>query len=257
MQNQIEGMDLRTCTDSITFDVKGVEGKVRVVGTYQAPWFSGLDVCALLEYSNSKKAIQQHVLPHQKKSLGLLSSEMRDLASCNLLGTNNFTTEYHAGKAVYINISGFKTLIKKTQMINPSNAEAIAEHPFIKQFVNYEVITMRKEQEYITAIKETFHYLTCYTQFRIDQYRLDLFIKELNLVVECDEYGHRDRDPYKEQEREDYIRDRIGCDFVRFNPDEPGFNIFKIIGDITKNYMYTRDRQAINLLEYELQNMKL
>jgi len=148
MQNQIEGMDLRTCTDSITFDVKGVERKVRVVGTYQAPWFSGLDVCALLEYSNSKKAIQQHVLPHQKKSLGLLSSEMRDLASCNLLGTNNFTNEYHAGKAVYINISGFKTLIKKTQMINPSNAEAIAEHPFIKQFVNYEVITMRKEQEY-------------------------------------------------------------------------------------------------------------
>ena len=32
MQNQIEGitalMDLRSCTDSITFDVKGVEGQV-------------------------------------------------------------------------------------------------------------------------------------------------------------------------------------------------------------------------------------
>ncbi|UUT40470.1 hypothetical protein [carnivorous sponge associated iridovirus] len=54
---------------------------------------------------------------------------------------------------------------------------------------------------YSSAIRETFHYLTCYTQFRIDQYRVDLFIKELNLVVECDEYGHRDRDPYKEKER--------------------------------------------------------
>lgn len=119
MQNQIEGitalMDLRTCTDSITFDVKGVEGKVRVVGTYQAPWFSGLDVCALLEYKDPRKELQRHVLPHQKKSLSLLSSEIGDLAPPNLLGTNNFTNEYHAGKAVYINESGFYRLINKSK----------------------------------------------------------------------------------------------------------------------------------------------
>ena len=242
----------------IIFDVNGKQRRVRVVGSYEAPWFNGRDLCAVLEYSNSKKALQDHVLPHQKKSLSLLSSDVGHLEGPAFLGANNLQNlSYHSGKAVYINGSGFKTLIKKSQNINPSKAEAIAEHPFIKQFVNYEVITMRKEHEYILAIKETFHYLTCYTQFRIDQYRLDLFIKELNLVIECDEYGHRDRDPYKEQEREDYVRDRIGCDFVRFNPDEPGFNIFRVIGDITRDYMYTRDRQAINLLQYELQNMKL
>ena len=119
MQNQIEGitalMDLRTCTDSITFDVKGVEGKVRVVGTYQAPWFNGRDVCALLEYKDPRKELQRHVLPHQKKSLGLLISELGDLAPPNLLGTKNFTTEYHAGKAVYINESGFYRLINKSK----------------------------------------------------------------------------------------------------------------------------------------------
>jgi hypothetical protein len=212
----------------ITFNVNGKERHVRIVGTYEAPWFCGLDICAILEYKNQKKALQEHVLFYQKKSLSVLSSEM-DFTSTNLIGANNLENlSYHKGKAVYINGFGFKTLIKKSHMINPSNAKAIAEHPFIKQFVNYEVITMRKEQEYISAIKETFHYLTCYTQFSIDQYR-----------------------------REDYIKKKIGCDFVRFNPDEPGFNIFTVIGDITLDYMYTRDIQNINLLEYELQNMKL
>ena len=238
--------------------MNGKERHVRIVGTYEAPWFCGRDVCAVLEYKYPLDALQKHVLFHQKKSLSLLSSEIDFSRGPNFLGANNLENlSYNEGKVIYINGFGFKTLIKKSHMINPSNAKAIAEHPFIKQFVNYEVITMRKEQEYISAIKETFHYLTCYTQFSIDRYRLDLFIKELNLAVECDEYGHRDRDPYKEKEREDYIKKKIGCDFVRFNPDEPGFNIFTVIGDITLDYMYTRDIQNINLLEYELQNMKL
>ena len=67
MQNEIEGvkalMDLKTCTDYITFDVKGVEGRVRLVGTYRIPWFNGLDVCAVLGYSNSKDALIKHVPP--------------------------------------------------------------------------------------------------------------------------------------------------------------------------------------------------
>ena len=60
-------MDLKTCTDSITFDVKGVEGKVRVVGTYEAPWFNGLDICELLGYSNTKDSPQKAYSSSSKK----------------------------------------------------------------------------------------------------------------------------------------------------------------------------------------------
>ena len=119
MQNQIEGitalMDLRSCTDSITFDVKGVEGRVRVVGTYEAPWFNGRDVCAVLQYKNPLDALQKHVLPRQKKSLSLLSSESSCITHDNLLGTNNLSNEYHEGKVVYINESGFYRLINRSK----------------------------------------------------------------------------------------------------------------------------------------------
>ena len=120
MQNEIQGitalMDLKTCTDSITFDVKGVEGKVRVVGTYEAPWFNGLDICELLGYSNTKDALRKHTLPRQKKSLSLLSSEVDSKKEFTLLGTNNFKNlSYNDGKAVYINESGFYRLINKSK----------------------------------------------------------------------------------------------------------------------------------------------
>lgn len=108
-------MDLRSCTDSITFDVKGVEGRVRLVGTYETPWFCGRDVCTILGYKNIKDALQKHVLPHQKKSLSLLSSGLDSTRHPNLLGSNNYTTEYHEGKAVYINESGFYRLINKSK----------------------------------------------------------------------------------------------------------------------------------------------
>ena len=120
MQNQIEGitalMDLRSCTDSITFDVKGVEGRVRVVGSYEAPWFNGRDVCAVLQYKNPLDALQKHVLPHQKKSLSLLSSEVSCVTHDAFLGANNLQNLSHnEGRAVYINESGFYRLINKSK----------------------------------------------------------------------------------------------------------------------------------------------
>jgi prophage antirepressor-like protein len=117
--NQIERitalMDLNACTDYVTFDVKGVEGKVRVVGACEAPWFCGRDVCAILQYKDIKQALQEHVLAHQKKSLKLLSSESSLSRGPNFLGVNNLSTEYHEGKTVYINESGFYRLINKSK----------------------------------------------------------------------------------------------------------------------------------------------
>ena len=119
MENKIEGitalMDLRNCTDHITFDVKGVESQVRVVGTYEAPWFNGLDVCTVLGYSNCKDALRKHTLQHQKKSLSLLCSEVVD--DTTSLGSGNLQNLTHnEGKAVYINESGFYRLMNRSKL---------------------------------------------------------------------------------------------------------------------------------------------
>ena len=64
-------------------------------------------------------------------------------------------------------------------------------------------------------------------------FRVDLYFKEHNIVVECDERGHSSYDEEKEEDRKLAIREIFQDPVViRFNPDEPFFDIFKVIGKI-------------------------
>ncbi|CCV02556.1 hypothetical protein IIV31_184R [Armadillidium vulgare iridescent virus] len=97
-----------------------------------------------------------------------------------------------------------------------------------------------------------------YKQFKVGRYRVDLYIEEYNLVVECDEYNHCDRDPREERERECFIRSELGCEFIRFNPDAKNFSIFTVLGDIHKHILNEKDAiiskqaQKIKLLKKQL-----
>ena len=51
-----------------------------------------------------------------------------------------------------------------------------------------------------------------------------------------DENNHADRDPLYEVEREAYIK-KIGCKFIRINPDADNFKLSSCIGIIMKNIM--------------------
>lgn len=57
-----------------------------------------------------------------------------------------------------------------------------------------DVIPLVKEQEYSRIIKAAFKHLEVYEQYPVGNYRVDLYIPSLNLVVECDEYGHEHYD---------------------------------------------------------------
>lgn len=65
-------------------------------------------------------------------------------------------------------------------------------------------------------------------QFHIGTYRVDLYVPKYNLVVECDEFGHNDRDKNYETERENYIILQ-GNTIIRYNPNEPGFDLSTVL----------------------------
>lgn len=73
---------------------------------------------------------------------------------------------------------------------------------------------------------------TCIKKFHIGSYYLDLYIKEINVVVECDEYGHASYNQECEAERTRYVTDTLNCTWVRFNPNKSGFSIGDVIADI-------------------------
>ena len=61
----------------VSFDFENKPGqKIKIVGTYDDPYFCGKDVCAILGYKNAKVALQEHVKPKYKKDLQTIIDEL-------------------------------------------------------------------------------------------------------------------------------------------------------------------------------------
>ena len=83
---------------------------------------------------------------------------------------------------------------------------------------------------------ETIHYaVKGFTELRqqypIGPYKVDIYLPDLNIVVECDEQGHSGYSQFKEEIREQFIAQEIGCKFIRYDPIYPK-QVGKIINTI-------------------------
>lgn len=77
-------------------------------------------------------------------------------------------------------------------------------------------------------------------EHRVGNYRIDLYLPEVRLAVECDEQGHAPYDQNAERAREDAIRASLGCTFLRFDPAEPGFDLARVVGDVLSRLLAAR-----------------
>jgi len=100
----------------VTFDFETKPGqKIKIVGTFDDPYFCGIDVCTILEHKNIKNSLFKLDDDYKKD----LKTIMEELVSPG--GTNSITAissiepSYHAGKAVYINEPGLYALIMKSK----------------------------------------------------------------------------------------------------------------------------------------------
>jgi len=74
-------------------------------------------------------------------------------------------------------------------------------------------------------------------------HKVDLYLKDLNIAIECDEIGHEERDKWDEEWRENKIKETLGCKFIRFNPNDPNFNTGDVINQIFSEIIHKRDLQ--------------
>jgi hypothetical protein len=73
-------------------------------------------------------------------------------------------------------------------------------------------------------------------QFQVGPYFADLCFTDDLIVIECDEYGHRDRSAVDEAVREDFIKNQ-GYAMIRYNPNEPGFDLSDVLNLINRRLM--------------------
>ena len=92
-----------------------------------------------------------------------------------------------------------------------------------------------KEQTIINSIKDAFERENIQGQYSVWGYRFDLYCHEYKLVIEVDELGRADRNINTEIERQKALEKELNCVFIRINPDEKDFNIFKEISKIHRH----------------------
>ncbi len=90
-------------------------------------------------------------------------------------------------------------------------------------------------------------------QYIIGTYKVDLYFKDYKLVIECDEFNHKDRDINYELEREEYIISK-GKSIIRFDPNNENFDLSFVLREIHKfirNYNKDEHEPKIIIVNYE------
>ena len=103
-----------------------------------------------------------------------------------------------------------------------------------------------KEQKVINSIKDAFEGEDMQTKYTVLGYRIDLYFHQYKLPIEVDELGHNDRNIDNEIQRE------LNCVFIRINPDEKDFNIFKEINKIHRHIKKSSKKSLIGKISKRL-----
>ena len=200
------------------------EGKnVRTMVLNEEPWFVGRDIAEALEYKKTRNAIERHVDDEDKQTL-----LWRDYHTKYNLWKGNG----HSNKVI-ISKRGVQSLLSSSNM---PNAIGLCNYLGI-EIGGYN--NVKKEQRTLLQIMQAFSGEDMQRQYSVSEgkYRIDLYFPKYKLAIECDEYGHRDRPAGYDETRQQYIEDKLGCHFIRYNPDSKNFSIFKVINRIIK-YIY-------------------
>ena len=74
-----------------------------------------------------------------------------------------------------------------------------------------------------------------YKQYSVLDYRIDLYFHEYKVAIEVDELRLTNRNINNEIERQKTLEKELNCIFIRINPDEKDFSIFKEINKIHRH----------------------
>ena len=113
-----------------------------------------------------------------------------------------------------------------------------------------------KEQTVLRSIKDAFEGEDMQTQYTVIGYRIDLYFHKHKLAIEVDELGHADRNVNNEIERQKALERELNCVFIRINPDEKDFNIFKEVNKINRRIQKSTKKSLIDDLSKRLLELK-
>jgi very-short-patch-repair endonuclease len=183
----------------------------------------------LIDTLNSKKVrIVEFLKKHFKENVDFISKKTSfnrkvfpDGKKLGGSGGRNKIDYFMTEKVYDLILNSYKPRHRKTiKLLNGSEVK------YINRVLNLEQSTIGFIYD---CFKKTF---SVKKQYRVLTYFIDLYFIDENIAIECDENNHKDRDEKYETDRELSIINKLGCKFIRFNPNDPKFNLSNIISKI-------------------------
>ena len=125
---------------------------------------------------------------------------------------------------VYDQLNAQNALFNRKEANNCRNVKL----EYIKRYLPEEIEIINFIYESLSSI------YTMKKQYKVMSYFIDLYIQDANIAIECDEYGHQDRDQHYEVKRQNEISKVLGCTFIRFNPHDNSFKLSNLMSTIIK-----------------------
>ncbi len=106
---------------------------------------------------------------------------------------------------------------------------------------------MPKETETLDFIHESLQSIVkVERQYQVLTYRIDMYIPDAKLAIECDEQGHKGRDVAYEKQRQQDIETALGCTFLRYNPDDATFRLATLLNAVlTKIWTWEKQSRCV------------
>ena len=188
------------------FHFEGKEIQVKVIDN--EPWFLAGDIAKALNIKNVSEMVRGANIKENERNI--------------------FPNKTRGGKQkqIFVTRLGLKKVLANSKK---PNAAQLSESLGLEMCIYTKV-----EASHIGNIRKAFKNILSIDEYAVGRYNVDLYFPSLNLVIECDQNNHNHYNRQTEKERENYIKDKLGCTFIRFNPDEPGFMVGDIIYQISK-----------------------
>ena len=202
--------------------------KLKIVMINGRHWCRGKEVCRALQYNRqSAHIIRKHC---SAENICKKQDLVKSVAATDLVEWPKDSNKTD----LYINVNGlYELLVKSKQPQSTLLAKNVGinvhEHKYIS-----------KESDSISIIMDTFDGEEMTRQYQIGNYRIDLYFPSYKLAIECDEFGHQDRDVIYEIKRQKYIEEQLQCKFIRYNPDAKNFAITRVLNKIIKTIYVTQ-----------------
>jgi len=175
-------------------------------------YYHAKTICDILELRNARHAVR----------------ELKNRKKYNQLKNNDNNKKRFGARSNWIDHESLRYLLAKSRRVDED----------LLNLVGIELYSMKiecVEASIINGLRKSLPLENIIQNHCILQYNVDLYFPDYKLIIEIDENNHKHYDKDKEEQRENDIKNHIkDITLLRYNPDGENFNIFDMIGDITK-----------------------